>query len=103
MDAVSDMSGSASFAAPFRGKCHLVLTNDDINLTTDLYLNALGMPPVNAMKVPKGVGKRENRCNPPYECTRHYFIDMGNDSLWVFSEIPKDEKTQTDQDALAGN
>jgi hypothetical protein len=30
-----------------------------------------------------------NRGNPPYERVRHYFFDMGNDSLLAFFEIPK--------------
>ena len=54
------------------------------------------------MKVPEGIGTKENRGNPPYECIRHYFFDMGNDSLWAFFEIPKGEKSQTDRNALGG-
>jgi catechol 2,3-dioxygenase-like lactoylglutathione lyase family enzyme len=70
--------------------------------TTDFYVNVLGMPLVHAMKVPEGVGTKNNRGNPPYECIRHYFFDMGQDSLWAFFEIPKGEKKQTDRDDLGG-
>ena len=72
-----------------------------MKLTTDFY-ECAGHALVHAMKVPEGVGTKENRGNPPYECIRHYFFDMGNDSLWAFFEIPKGEKTQTDRDALGG-
>ena len=87
---------------PFRGIHHLALTTDDIKMTTEFYVNVLGMPLVHAMKIPEGVGIKENRGNPPYECIRHYFFDMGNDSLWAFFEIPKGEKPKTDRDALGG-
>ena len=103
MNAVSEShSAGVGFMVPFRGIHHLALTTDDMKLTTDFYVNVLGMPLVHAMKVPEGVGTKENRGNPPYECIRHYFFDMGNDSLWAFFEIPKGEKTQTDRDALGG-
>ena len=103
MNAVSEShSAGVGFTGPFRGIHHLALTTDDMKLTTDFYVNVLGMPLVHAMKVPEGVGTKENRGNPPYECIRHYFFDMGNDSLWAFFEIPKGEKTQTDRDALGG-
>ena len=103
MNAVSEShSAGVGFTGPFRGIHHLALTTDDMKLTTDFYANVLGMRLVHAMKVPEGVGTKENRGNPPYECIRHYFFDMGNDSLWAFFEIPKGEKTQTDRDALGG-
>ena len=103
MNALSEThSAGNGFNGPFRGIHHLALTTDDMKLTTDFYVNVLGMPLVHAMKVPEGVGTKENRGNPPYECIRHYFFDMGNDSLWAFFEIPKGEKTQTDRDALGG-
>ncbi|MBN07947.1 MAG: hypothetical protein CMM45_08960 [Rhodospirillaceae bacterium] len=103
MNAVSELhSAGVGFNGPFRGIHHLALTTDDMKSTTDFYVNVLGMPLVHAMKVPEGVGTIENRGNPAYECIRHYFFDMGNDSLWAFFEIPKGEKTQTDRDALGG-
>ncbi len=103
MNALSEThSAGNGFNGPFRGIHHLALTTDDMKLTTDFYVNVLGMRLVHAMKVPEGVGTKENRGNPPYECIRHYFFDMGNDSLWAFFEIPKGEKTQADRDALGG-
>jgi catechol 2,3-dioxygenase-like lactoylglutathione lyase family enzyme len=58
--------------------------------TIDFYVEVLGVPLVHAMKVPPGLGTGPgNRGNPPYEQVRHYFFDMGNDSLLAFFEIPK--------------
>jgi catechol 2,3-dioxygenase-like lactoylglutathione lyase family enzyme len=76
---------------PFtRGVHHLALNTDDMKMTIDFYVDVLGMPLVHAMKVPPGLGTGpENRGNPPYERVRHYFFDMGNDSLLAFFEIPK--------------
>ncbi len=86
-----------------RGVHHLALTTEDMQSTTDFYVNVVGMPLVHAMKVPPGVGTGpENRGNPPYEEVRHYFFDMGNDSLLAFFEIPKGEKPQSDRDAIGG-
>ena len=105
MDASTDaglVSNVRGGEIQFRGIHHLALTTDDMKMTTDFYVNVLGMPLVHAMKVPEGIGTKDNRGNPPYECIRHYFFDMGNDSLWAFFEIPKGEKPQTDRDALGG-
>src|ERR1700730_2392983 len=73
-----------------RGVHHLALCTDDMKATIDFYVNVLGMPLVHVMKVPPGLGTGPgNRGNPPYERVRHYFFDMGNDSLLAFFEIPK--------------
>ena len=86
-----------------RGVHHLALTTEDMKLTTEFYVNVVGMPLVHAMKVPPGVGKGpKNRGNPPYEEVRHYFFDMGNDSLLAFFEIPKDKKPKSDRDTIGG-
>ena len=75
-----------------RGVHHLALCTDDMKATIDFYVEVLGMPLVHAMKVPPGLGTGPgNRGNPPYEQVRHYFFDMGNDSLLAFFEIPKGE------------
>src|SRR5712675_1783302 len=72
-----------------RGVHHLALCTDDMKATIDFYVEVLGMPLVHAMKVPPGLGTgKANRGNPPYEQIRHYFFDMGNDSLLAFFEIP---------------
>jgi len=88
---------------PSRGIHHLALTTEDMQMTTDFYVNVVGMPLVHAMKVPPGVGTGPgNRGNPPYEEIRHYFFDMGNDSLLAFFEIPTGEKKQSDRDDIGG-
>jgi catechol 2,3-dioxygenase-like lactoylglutathione lyase family enzyme len=86
-----------------RGVHHLALTTDDMKTTTEFYVHVLGMPLVHAMKVPKGLGVGPgNRGNPPYEELRHYFFDMGNDSLLAFFEIPKGAEPQSKRDAIGG-
>ena len=86
-----------------RGVHHLALTTEDMKITTEFYVGVLGMPLVHAMKVPPGLGTGPgNRGNPPFENVRHYFFDMGNDSLLAFFEIPKDAKPQSDRDAIGG-
>ena len=88
---------------PSRGIHHLALTTEDMKMTTDFLVNVIGMPLVHAMKVPPGVGTGPgNRGNPPYEEIRHYFFDMGNDSLLAYFEIPKGEKKQSDRDEIGG-
>lgn len=86
-----------------RGVHHLALTTDDMKATVEFYVRILGMPLVHAMKVPPGLGTGpKNRGNPPYEEIRHYFFDMGNDSLMAFFEIPKGEEPQTNRNAIGG-
>lgn len=86
-----------------RGVHHLALTTDDMKMTIDFYTEVLGMPLIHALKVPPGLGTgTENRGNPPFENIRHYFFDMGNDSLLAFFEIPKGAKSRSDRDAIGG-
>jgi len=86
-----------------RGVHHLALTTEDMKGTTDFYTRILGMPLVHAMKVPPGLGTGpKNRGNPPYEEIRHYFFDMGNDSLLAFFEIPKGEEPAGNRNAIGG-
>ncbi len=88
---------------PVRGVHHLVLNTDDMKVTIDFYTEVLGMKLVHAMKVPPGLGTgAANRGNPPFENLRHYFFDMGNDSLLAFFEIPKGAKPRSDRDAIGG-
>ena len=94
---------TAGYHVVTRGVHHLALTTEDMKATTEFFVNVVGMPLVHAMKVPEGVGTGPgNRGNPPWECIRHYFFDMGNDSLLAFFEIPKGEKPQSDRDAIGG-
>lgn len=86
-----------------RGVHHLALTTDDMKGTADFYVNVLGMPLVHAMKVPPGLGTGpKNRGNPPYEEIRHYFFDMGNDSLMAFFEMPKGAEPHANRNAIGG-
>ena len=86
-----------------RGVHHLALTTKDMKATTEFYVEIVGMPLVHAMTVPPGIGTGPgNRGNPPWEEIRHYFFDMGNDSLLAFFEIPADEKSASDRDAIGG-
>jgi catechol 2,3-dioxygenase-like lactoylglutathione lyase family enzyme len=84
-------------SANFRGVHHLVLNTDDMKTTIDFYAGVLGMPLIHAMKVPSGI----NRGNPPFENLRHYFFDMGNDSMLAFFELPKGAKPKSDRDGVA--
>jgi len=85
-----------------RGVHHLALNTDDMKMTVEFYTGVLGMPLVHAMRIPPGVGTGPaNRGNPPFENLRHYFFDMGNDSLLAFFELPKNAATKGDRNALA--
>ncbi|MSQ20748.1 MAG: VOC family protein [Betaproteobacteria bacterium] len=91
-------NGAASLA---RGVHHLALCTDDMKMTVDFYVDVLGFPLVHAMKVPAGLGTGPaNRGNPPYESIRHYFFDMGNDSLLAFFEIPKGKEPAHNRNAI---
>jgi glyoxylase I family protein len=84
-----------------RGVHHLALCTDDMKATIEFYVDVLGMPLVHAMKVPPGLGTGPaNRSNPPYEEVRHYFFDMGNDSLLAFFEIPKGKEPAGNRNAI---
>src|SRR5438445_10188056 len=68
---------------------------------TEFYTRLLGMSLVHAMKVPPGLGTgSKNGGNPPYEESRHYFFDMGNDSLLAFFEIPKGKEPVGNRNAI---
>ncbi|MBV9019027.1 MAG: VOC family protein [Alphaproteobacteria bacterium] len=92
----------APLAAPLmRGVHHLALCTDDMKATVDFYVEVLGMPLVHAMKVPPRLGTGPgNRGNPPYEEVRHYFFDMGNDSLLAFFEIPPGKEPIGNRNAI---
>src|SRR5271170_406418 len=86
-----------------RGVHHLALNTEDMKATVEFYTEVLGMPLVHAMRVPPGVGTGPgNRGNPPFENIRHYFFDMGHDSLLAFFEMPKGTQQPGDRNALAG-
>jgi len=86
-----------------RGIHHLALNTEDMRMTVDFYTRVVGMPLVHAMKVPPGLGTGPaNRGNPPYEELRHYFFDMGNDSLLAFFEMPRGAEPKAKRDAIGG-
>lgn len=70
---------------PMRGIDHLALVTDDLPATLDFYTRVLGLQLVHARRVPF----EEDRGQPPYDNVRHYFFNMGNDSLLAFFEYPK--------------
>jgi catechol 2,3-dioxygenase-like lactoylglutathione lyase family enzyme len=93
----------ATLQAATRGVHHLALCTEDMRTTVDFYTRVVGMPLVHAMKVPAGLGTGPgNRGNPPYEEIRHYFFDMGNDSLLAFFEIPRGAEPRAKRDAIGG-
>ena len=104
------MDTQVSHAAPpgvtpsgLRGVHHLALNCTDMARTIDFYTEVVGMPLVHAMKVPEGVGTGPgNRGNPPWERLRHYFFDMGGDSLLAFFELPKDEVGEANRNDSGG-
>lgn len=86
-----------------RGIHHLALNTEDMKATMDFYVDVVGMPLVHAMKVPPGLGRGPgNRGNPPYEEIRHYFFDMGNDSLLAFFEMPRGAEPRAKRDGIGG-
>jgi len=86
-----------------RGVHHLALNTEDMRATVDFYTRVVGMPIVHAMKVPPGLGNGPgNRGNPPYEEIRHYFFDMGHDSLLAFFEIPRGAEPRARRDGIGG-
>jgi len=92
---------AGTFYRMLRGVHHLVLNTDDMKKTVDFYSGVLGMPLVGAIRVEEGVGTGPaNRGNPPFENLRHYFFDMGNDSMLAFFEMPKGAKPQGDRDSI---
>jgi catechol 2,3-dioxygenase-like lactoylglutathione lyase family enzyme len=68
-----------------RGIDHLAFVTDDLPVTMDFYTRVVGMRLVHVRRVPF----ERDRGQPPYDNLRHYFFDMGNDSLLAFFEYPK--------------
>ena len=66
-------------------------------LAMDLYTRVLGFRLVHARRVPY----EQDRWQPPYDNLRHYFFDMGNDSLFAIFEYPKGLPRQ-DRDHVGG-
>ena len=68
-----------------RGIDHLALVADDMPTAMDFYTRVMGFRLVHVRRVPY----EQDRGQPPYENLRHYFFDMGNDSLLAIFEYPK--------------
>lgn len=69
---------------PMRGIDHLALVTDDMPATMDFYTRVMRMQLVHVRRVPF----ERDRGQPPYDNLRHYFFNMGNDSLLAFFEYP---------------
>ena len=68
-----------------RGIDHLAIVCDDMPTAMDFYTRVLGFRLVHVRRVPF----ERDRGQPPYDNLRHYFFDMGNDSLFAIFEYPK--------------
>ena len=68
-----------------RGIDHLAIVADDMPTALDFYTRVMGFQLVHARRVPF----EADRWQPPYDNLRHYFFDMGNDSLFAVFEYPK--------------
>ena len=68
-----------------RGIDHLAIVTDDMPTAMDFYTRVMGFRLVHARRVPY----EQERWQPPYDNLRHYFFDMGNDSLFAIFEYPK--------------
>ncbi|MYG51487.1 MAG: VOC family protein [Rhodospirillaceae bacterium] len=82
---------------PLRGIDHLAIVTDDLEGTLDFYTRVLRMQLVHVRRVPYAA----DRGQPPYDQLRHYFFDMGNDSLFAVFEYPKGVP-QADRDHIGG-
>ena len=68
-----------------RGIDHLAIVTDDMPIAMDFYTRVLGFQLLHVRRVPF----EQDRWQPPYDNLRHYFFNMGNDSLFAIFEYPK--------------
>jgi catechol 2,3-dioxygenase-like lactoylglutathione lyase family enzyme len=68
-----------------RGIDHLAIVTDDMPTAMDFYTRVMGFQLLHVRRVPY----EQDRWQPPYDNLRHYFFDMGNDSLFAIFEYPK--------------
>ena len=68
-----------------RGIDHLAVVTDDMPAAMDFYTRVMRFHLVHVRRVPY----EQDRWQPPYDNLRHYFFDMGNDSLFAVFEYPK--------------
>jgi catechol 2,3-dioxygenase-like lactoylglutathione lyase family enzyme len=70
---------------PTRGIDHLAFVTDDLPATLDFYTRVVGLQLVHVRRVPF----EQDRGQPPFDNLRHYFFNLGNDTLLAFFEYPK--------------
>jgi len=80
-----ESASTGRVATPTRGIDHLAFVTDDLPGTMDFYTRVLQLQLVHVRRVPF----EQDRGQPPYDNLRHYFFDMGNDTLLAFFEYPK--------------
>ena len=68
-----------------RGIDHLAIVADDMQTAMDFYTRVMGFQLLHVRRVPY----EQDRWQPPYDNLRHYFFNMGNDSLFAIFEYPK--------------
>jgi catechol 2,3-dioxygenase-like lactoylglutathione lyase family enzyme len=78
-------ASTAGNTVPLRGIDHLAIVSDDLPGTLDFYTRVMRMTLVHVRRVPYAA----DRGQPPYDQLRHYFFDMGNDSLFAVFEYPQ--------------
>jgi catechol 2,3-dioxygenase-like lactoylglutathione lyase family enzyme len=81
-----------------RGVDHLAIVSDDMPAAMDFYTRVMGFRLVHVRRVPY----EQDRWQPPYDNLRHYFFDMGNDSLLAFFEMPKGKEPRAKRDGIGG-
>lgn len=90
-------SGNGMKPLSIRGIDHLALVTDNLPATLDFYTRILGLQLVHVRRIPY----EKDRGQPPYDNLRHYFFNMGNDSLLAFFEYPKGLQKQN-RDLIGG-
>ena len=80
-----ESASTGRVTTPTRGIDHLAFVTDDLPGTMDFYTRVLQLQLVHVRRVPF----EQDRGQPPYDNLRHYFFDMGNDTLLAFFEYPK--------------
>lgn len=80
-----------------RGIDHLAIVADDMPTAMDFYTRVMGFQLLHVRRVPY----EQDRWQPPYDDLRHYFFNMGSDSLFAIFEYPKGLPKQN-RDHLGG-
>ena len=101
-DMTTPVAKRPAYALDVRGVHHLALVTEDMKMTIDFYTEVMGMPLVHALKTPAKKRELDYFGSPGFPGIRHYFFDMGNDSLLAFFEMPKGAKQASDRDAIGG-